>query len=177
MASLFPEISAGGRYVAYASAASNLVPGDTNDLTDIFVHDRRTDVTERVSVASDGTQTNDNSSALAISASGRYITFISDASNLVTGDTNEIGDIFVHDRRTDLTERVSVATDGTEANEGLQPAISANGRYVTFTSDASNLVPGDNTPDEPGVLWRRRYLRARSQDRSHRARLGRVGWS
>ena len=110
----YPAISADGRYVAYASVASNLVPGDTNGVLDVFVFDRQTDTTERVSVASDGTEANGLSVRPAISADGRYVTYTSDASNLVPGDTNGAIDIFLFDRQTDTTERVSVASDGTE---------------------------------------------------------------
>jgi Tol biopolymer transport system component len=136
-------ISADGRYVGFIGAASNLVPGDTNGSWDTFVHDRVTGVTERVSVASDGTQGNNNSYSPAFSADGRYVAFESGASNLVPGATRA-GDIFVRDRATGATERVSVGSNGTQANGfSSGPAISADGRYVGFHSEASNLVPGD----------------------------------
>jgi tricorn protease-like protein len=142
--SVEPAISANGRYVTYYSGASNLVPGDTNDANDIFVFDRKTGTTERVSVASDGSEANDHSFSPQISANGRYVTYNSDASNLVPGDTNGTTDIFVFDRKTGTTERISVASDGTEGNGfSFEPAISANGHYITYNSDASNLVPGD----------------------------------
>ncbi len=143
-ASEHPSISADGRYVAFTSYASNLVPGDTNNGTDVFVHDRITGQTTRVSVASGGRQANYESNNPFISADGRYVTFYSEASNLVPEDTNEIPDIFVHDRTTGQTTRVSVASDGSEGNDqSYYPSISADGRYVAFSSDASNLVPGD----------------------------------
>jgi len=103
-------------------------------------------VIERVSVASDGTQGNADSWSPAISADGCYVAFSSYASNLVEGDTNGVTDIFVHDRVTGETTRVSVASDGTEANkynEAIRSFISADGRYVAFRSDATNLVEGD----------------------------------
>jgi Tol biopolymer transport system component/pimeloyl-ACP methyl ester carboxylesterase len=138
------SISADGRYVAFNSGASNLVPGDTNGYGDVFVHDRQTGQTDRVSVASDGTQGDANSGGASISANGRYVAFNSGASNLVPGDTNGERDVFVHDRQTGQTDRVSVASDGTQANDmSLHPSISADGRYVAFNSGASNLVPGD----------------------------------
>ena len=122
--------------MAFYSAASNLVPGDTNGASDVFVHDRQTDTIERVSVAADGTQ--GNSACLcvpSISADGRYVAFYSSASNLVPGDTNGIGDIFVYDRQTHTIERVSVAADGTQGNgNSAYPSISADGRYVAFRS-------------------------------------------
>jgi hypothetical protein len=140
-----PTISANGRYVTYWSEASNLVPDDTNDTDDIFVYDRKTNTTERINVASDGTEANNRSFSPEISANGRYVTYSSFASNLVPDDTNGTEDVFVYDRKTNTTERINVASDGTEANSGqsLEPAISANGRYVTYGSSASNLVPDD----------------------------------
>ncbi|WP_219941248.1 putative Ig domain-containing protein [Iamia sp. SCSIO 61187] len=142
--SLPPAISGDGRHITYTSSASNLVTGDTNGVYDIFVFDRTTSATTRVSVASNGTQANDESSVQAISRDGRYITYNSFASNLVTGDTNNTSDIFVFDRTTSATTRVSVASDGTQANSDSQrPAISRDGRYITYTSSASNLIPGD----------------------------------
>jgi Tol biopolymer transport system component len=90
-----PAISAGGRFVAFSSAASNLVPGDTNDFEDVFVHDRRTDTTRRVSVSSGGAQGDNFSSDPAISPGGRFVAFLPRASNLVPGDTNNVADIFV----------------------------------------------------------------------------------
>ena len=167
-------MSADGRYVAFGSDASNLVPGDTNHAGDVFVRDRRSGTTERVSVATGGTQANGASVSPAISADGRYVAFYvgrveprprrhelqrrvrarpavghhpsgsawpptaprptataiarrsaptgatwpstSDASNLVPGDTNDRFDVFVRDLRSGTTQRVSVATDGTQAN-------------------------------------------------------------
>ena len=142
-------ISGNGRFVAFSSKASNLVAGDTNGEPDIFVHDRQTGQTERVSVASDGTQANDISYDLWLSGDGRFVAFESVASNLVAGDTNETGDIFVHDRQTGQTTRVSVASDGTEANGySYYPTISADGRFAAFGSSASNLVAGDTNAAE-----------------------------
>ena len=148
--SVRPSISADGRYVAFHSSASNLVPGDTTGTDDVFVHDRSTGLTQRVSVAGDGTQGNANSIWPSISADGRHVAFQSSASNLVPGDTTGTDDVFVHDRSTGLTQRVSVAGDGTQGNaNSIWPSISADGRHVAFQSSASNLVPGDTngTPD------------------------------
>src|SRR5947209_8591350 len=104
--------------------------------------------TERVSVGPGGAQGNSTSGfgAFAVSAAGRFVAFTSDASNLVAGDTNGALDVFVRDRKLGTTERVSVATAGTEANGGsgrLGVAISAAGRFVAFYSEATNLVPND----------------------------------
>src|SRR5438445_496038 len=147
--SLGSALSADGRFVAFDSAATDLVAGDTNGVSDVFVHDRQTGTTERVSVASDGTQGNDASFYSALSADGRFVAFDSDATNLVAGDTNGTTDVFVHDRQTGTTERVSVASGGGTQGNGKSggffafPALSADGRFVAFQSDAPNLVAGD----------------------------------
>jgi hypothetical protein len=139
-----PSLSADGRIVSFISTATNLVTGDTNNVEDIFVRDIKTNTTTRVSVSSDGKQSNGTSFKQALSADGRFVAFQSSASNLVKGDTNERDDIFVHDRETKETTRVSVATDGTQANNGgWHPAISADGRFVAYWSASSNLVAGD----------------------------------
>ena len=143
-----PAVTAHGRYVAFSSYASNLVAGDTNDTTDVFVRDRKTHVTRRVSVGASGAQGNSESFDVAVSADGRYVTFSSRASNLVAGDTNDATDVFVRDRKTHLTRRVSVGPGGAQANnESFPPAISAGGRYVAFISDASNLVATNDRKD------------------------------
>ncbi len=139
-----PSISVDGRYVAFWSRASNLVPGDTNEMWDVFVRDTKTDATTRVSVSTSGAQGNGTSRDPSISADGRYVAFWSWASNFDTSDTNEMPDVFVRDTETATTFRVSVSTSGTEGNGGsYSPSISADGRYVVFYSYASNLVDGD----------------------------------
>jgi Tol biopolymer transport system component len=147
-----PAISADGRFVAFASIASNLVPDDTNDFIDTFVHDRRTGTTERVSVDSRGRQGDGHSGLVgvaghpAISADGRFVAFPSEATNLVHGDTNGTTDVFVRDRLLGITERVTVSSTG-EQSDGFSDGhgISADGRFVAFHSDAFNLVPKQNT--------------------------------
>jgi Tol biopolymer transport system component len=152
-----PAISADGRFVAFASEASNLVPGDTNDAQDVFVRDRQTAKTTRVSVGAHRTQSNAESFGPAISANGRHVAFSSEASNLVPGDTNRASDVFVHDRQTTTTTRVSFGDYRTQGNDrSTEPAISADGRYVAFSSGASNLVPGD-TNDAQDVFVRDRW--------------------
>jgi Tol biopolymer transport system component len=147
-----PAISADGRFVAFSSFASNLVTDDTNAAPDVFVHDRKIGQTTRVSVATGGGQANNYSVVPQLSGDGRYVAFGSDASNLVADDTNGAGDIFVHDRQTGRTTRVSVATGGAQANAlSFSPAISANGRYVAFSSFASDLVT-DDTNGAPDVF-------------------------
>ena len=143
-----PAISANGRFVSFLSAASNLVLDDTNGIIDIFVHDRSTGGTTRVSVDSAGGQGNDHSRHPSICGKGRFIAFHSAASNLVEGDTNAVLDVFVHDRSTGVIRRVSVDTDGHQGNfSSLDPAISARGCFVAFESFASNLVLGDTNDD------------------------------
>lgn len=142
--SLWPVMTPDGRYVAFTSAAPNLVSGDANAADDVFVLDRQTGITEMISVGSDGVQGTARSSEPSISADGRYVAFTSRASNLVPEDINATTDMFVHDLETGITERVSVRSDGAEANgESLYPILSADGRYVAFSSRASNLVSED----------------------------------
>lgn len=141
-----PAVSADGRFVAFTSRASNLVPGDTNNAADIFVRDRQTATTQRVSIADSGAQGNRDSYLPAISGDGRFVAFISQATNLVPGDTNNLADVFIHDRQAQTTRRVSVSVTGVQANgsSGLAaPALSSEGRFVAFASHATNLVAGD----------------------------------
>ena len=161
--SFFSAISADGRFVAFTSLARNLVPGDTNLTTDVFVRDRLAGTTERVSISSGGSEANDQSFLPSISSDGRFVAFSSVASNLVAGDTNGVRDIFVHDRLTRTTERVSISDTELEANASSDgpgvrggtsfgPKISADGRFVAFDSIATNLVAGDtNTCSPPGL--------------------------
>jgi Tol biopolymer transport system component len=140
-----PAVSADGRYVAFSSDATNLVVGDTNARTDVFVRDLQAGTTTRVSVAGASTQVNDSSDIPTLSADGRYVAFQSEATNLVAGDTNSETDVFVRDRQAATTTRVGVATAGTQPTGGstFDAEISGDGRYVVFSSDATNLVSGD----------------------------------
>src|SRR3990172_5886825 len=118
-----PSVSDDGRYVAFRSHATNLVAGDTNGTDDVFVRDRQTGVTVRVSVDSSGVQGNGGSYEPSVSGDGRYVAFRSVASNLVPGDDNAVQDIFVHDRQTGATERVSVTSAGGQATDNsYEPA-------------------------------------------------------
>jgi Tol biopolymer transport system component len=139
------SMSMDGRFVAFKSSASNLVPDDTNGVSDIFVRDCETGQTTRVSVASDGTQANaESADGFDMSGDGRYVVFDSFASNLVAGDTNGVRDIFLHDCLTGQTTLVSVSTSGVQGNTGSErPVISADGRYVAFSTESSNLVADD----------------------------------
>ena len=135
------SISSDGRYVAFDSSATDLVAGDGNGVYDVFVRDRQTDATTRVSVDSGGGQGFGNSTTPSISADGRYVAFQSLADTLVGGDTNTVYDVFVHDRQTGETTRVSVDSGGIEGdNASSSSSISADGRYVAFSSLATNLV-------------------------------------
>jgi hypothetical protein len=137
------SISGNGRYVVFESSASDLVAGDTNGVSDIFVRDLQTNTTTRVSAAGDGSQGNQLSSQSVISADGRYVVFMSLADNLVQGDTNGLRDIFLKDMVTGNVTRLSVAADGTELNDlSNTPSISADGRYVTFQTQATDTGVG-----------------------------------
>lgn len=140
-------ISADGRFVAFRSQASNLVPDDTNGVTDIFVHDRVLGTTQRVSVSSSGEQGNAEIyyTPTSLSADGRYVAFGSTASNLTPHDVNgHSEDVFVRDVVAGTTELVSADAFGDSGNGwSIDPAISADGRYVAFRSEAANLVPDD----------------------------------
>lgn len=139
-----PAISGNGRIVAWPSKATNLVDGDTNGVADIFVRDLKTGVTRRVSVASDGTQANGLSDAVAISGNGRVVLFTSRASNLVPADTNDERDVFAHDLKTGITTRVNVDGAGVQSSGVVfDLGLSRNGRLALFSSDASSLIVGD----------------------------------
>jgi Tol biopolymer transport system component len=155
----YPFISSTGRYVVFSSTYSNLVANDTNDALDVFVHDRDSDVdgiydepgaisTQRVSVDSNGGQGSGGIVSTiivpTISANERYVTFHSLFSNLVISDTNDASDVFVFDLQTSQTVRISVASDGSEGNgASLYPMVSSDGRYVSFSSRATNFAAGD----------------------------------
>ena len=143
--SAFAAISTNGRFVAFQSAASNLVADDTNDKQDIFVYDREMNTMDRVSVSSDGAQASNNSMHPSISGDGQYIVFMSLADDLVENDDNGQFDIYVHDRDKKTTSLVSVSIDGKAGNtKSLNPVISTNGCCIVFESSASNLVESDS---------------------------------
>jgi Tol biopolymer transport system component len=156
--SQYPALTDDGRYIVFDSGASNLVTGDTNGVEDVFVRDRVSGTTELVSLSSSGTQANSESGFPTISADGRYVAFASTATNLVNGDSNGARDIFVRDRLTGITERVSVMTGGGQSNghSAWWSRISSDGRYVAFTSLATNLVPGDTNAVEDIFVHDRR---------------------
>jgi Tol biopolymer transport system component len=138
------SMSFDGRYVLFSSLAADLVAGDTNNERDIFVRDRQTGQTRRISVSTGGVQTNGDSHAGFLSADGRFATYVSLGNNLVANDTNGVQDVFVHELATAATTRVSVASGGAQSNGfATGNGISADGRYVAMASTATNLVPGD----------------------------------
>lgn len=147
-----PAITPNGRYVGFTSTASDLNAADTNGTYDVFVRDMFAGTTELISKNSSGVSGNLNSDLAELSHDGRYVVFNSWASDLVTGDTNSINDVFMRDRTLGTTIRVNVDSSGNQAN-GLGALfkgdlrISGDGRYVSFTSDATNLV----SPDTNGL--------------------------
>jgi Tol biopolymer transport system component len=166
----FSSVSADGRYVGFESAASNLVPDDTNSQTDVFVRDRQTGETERVSVSTSGAQGNLGGTGVAISADGRYVAFQSYSDNLVTGDTNGDLDVFVHDRLTRETSRVSVGAGAAQGNGfSVLRTITGDGRFVVFSSAASTLVPGDLNSTTDG------FVRDRQTETTERVTVNAAG--
>ncbi len=175
-ASTEPSISADGRIVAFESRATTLLGydvtgqdapkmlvnpdgifdlGDTNFVPDIFVHDLTTAHTERVSVASDGKQATLDSYGASVSGDGRWVAFVSLAKNLVAGDTNNVREVFLHDRQTKETTRVVQGAGGKQGTKAsVQPVMSRDGRTVVFVSDSGNLVPSDRNHE--GDIFARR---------------------
>lgn len=141
-----PDISGDGHRVAFQSYSSNLVPGDTNGTDDVFVRNLATGSTRRVSLTSSDQQSEAGGYEPAISGDGRYVAFVSYAGDLVPGDTNQHDDVFVRDLRLGTTSRVSVSSAEAQANDmSSGPSLGSGGRFVAFSSFASNLVPGDTT--------------------------------
>lgn len=154
-ASLLPSIDYVGRFVAYQSLATNLIPDDTNDASDIFVYDRNTETTERI--CNETVQPNSFSFTPAISPDGFFVAFATAATNLIEGDTNGLVDVYVCNRRTGEFDRVSIGIGGQGNGISIVPDISASGCFVAFKSEADNLVPDDHN-DRVDV-----FVRARGQ--------------
>lgn len=145
-ASMRPAVSADGRFVAFRSSATNLVPGDSNGKADIFLKDMQTGAVSRISVGMDGSEGGDDSDAPVISGDGRYVAFRSAAGSLVPADGNSTMDVFLKDVQTGALSRVSTSAAGVPGDEASgfsSLALSADGRFVAFESVAPNLVPGD----------------------------------
>ena len=139
-----PVISADGQTICYDTNSTNLVPGDVNGMGDVYCYNRATQTPELISASHDGSPTEAFSGVGGVSAHGRYVAFTTLSSNIVPGDTNGQADVFVRDRRTDTTVRVSVATNGTEGDlESFWPSISDDGKVVSFDSHATTLIPHD----------------------------------
>ncbi len=144
--SLHASISREGRFVAFESVATNLVDLDTNNRTDVFVTDRVSGTTQRVSIADDGTEADEDSGDSSISGDGRFVVFSSAAANLVPGDVNGLTDIFLFDRQEESIRRISQTSDGSGGDApSTDPAISSDGRFVVFASAATNLVVDDTS--------------------------------
>jgi hypothetical protein len=168
------SVDAHGRVVGFRSYAANLVADDWNGLADVFVRDPRAALTERVNVSTVGAEADAVTFRGIVSGDGRFVGFRSRARNLVPGDTNDALDVFVHDRLTGETRRVSVSSEGAQADAiGFdrpsrwsmfmsRPFLSADGHYAVFTSRASNLVPDDRNGRSDVFrhdLWTGRTLR------------------
>jgi hypothetical protein len=138
-----PSMSVTGTAVAFTSTAINLVAGDTNGVADVFVHDRLPNQTELVSVAADGGPANGPSWGASFGYQSRFVAFVSTASNLVKGDDNGHADAFLRDLATGKTQLVSSSDTCKEANADVTDVSVAEGRYVAFSTTASNLVARD----------------------------------
>lgn len=151
-------ISADGRFIVYASFASNIVPNDTNDRSDIFLYDRQAGTTTLISLNQAGQQGNQNSVSPIISDDGRYIAFSSQATNLIPTDTSHLDDVYLYDRQLNHLELISISLSGSGGNGGSSPSdVSTDGRYILFTSSASNLHSND-TSNDADIYLRDRQL-------------------
>jgi Tol biopolymer transport system component len=140
-----PSVSNNGRYAAFSSDASNFAANDTNNASDVFLYDVKTRIITLVSVNAEGMPGNGRSFDAQISGNGRFVVYLSNAGNLVEGDTNDQYDIFLYDRKKNTTRRISINSLGEQANgSSLSPRISTKGRFIAYVSDADNLVDNDN---------------------------------
>jgi Tol biopolymer transport system component len=166
----YPQISGNGRYVVFTGESDLLSPADKNGDWDIYLRDRKAGKTEWISRGRAGTVNDGLSTKPAISADGRFVVFESSASNLVAGDLLGHRDVFLRDRETGKTRRISRGIGGAEADgRSSRAAISANGRYIVFESEAANLVPGVSTP------WTDVYRFDRSTGKMHLVTRGTDG--
>src|SRR5215217_3773620 len=151
-----PSVSSDGRYVAFSSTAANLVTGDANNFSDVFLHDRQTGQTILISVGTGGGAGNGVSDEPSISADGRFVSFRSNATDLIASDTNGLTDIFVRDWQAGTTRRASANSSGAQFSGNAngfsaEPFTSASGDWVAFTSRASNMTndPNQDRTDVP----------------------------
>jgi Tol biopolymer transport system component len=172
-ASRRPVVSADGRFIAFQSAASNLVAGDNNGAADIFVFDRQTGAMERVSLNASGAEANGESHSPAISGDGRYVLFVSSATNLSSITANPLENVYLRDRQTGTTTLISVGLDGQAANiHSGAPAISQDGRIIAFQSSASNLVENDNNNAADIFVYERETGRITAVSLNNHGHLG-----
>jgi plastocyanin len=147
------QISAGGRYVAFESAAPNLVGGDTNGKNDAFLFDAETGLVERVSTGTNGQEGDGHAGVASVGDDGQYVTFVSGATNIVAGDTNASNDVFLRDRIAGTTVRISVASDGSQGNARSEAGYISGNHLVAFGSEATNLAAGGR-PESANVFVR-----------------------
>jgi hypothetical protein len=165
------DVSPNGRYVVFTSDATNLVPNDTNNASDVFLRDNQTGTTERVSVGANAAQGNSGSNQGLVSSDGRYVAFESDSDNLVTGDTNTATDVFVRDRQLATTTRVSIRNGGGEADDAsFLQSMTPDAGIIVFSSDATNLI---GTTDQNFVTDV--YIRDRVAAKTQRISVGTDG--
>ena len=154
--SFFADVSGNGEWITFASQATNLVPGDINGFTDIFLYEVATATMTRISLGMGGAEADDGSNRPTISEDGRYIAFQSRASNLVAGDTNNATDVFRYDRVADTMIRISIDSSDVEGNgDSTDAAIDGSGDLVAFQSLATNLQPGPDNNNASDVFLRR----------------------
>lgn len=175
----FPvALSTNGQFALFESRASNLVPGDTNNATDVFLCDIASGAIRLVSASTNGVPGNAISEEAVMTSDGRFVAFVSEASNLVAGDSNRIADVFLRDLQTLATTLVSVGAGSTNPNlfgitasRSESPRLTPDARYIAFLSTATNLVPGVRTVGDVYVhdrlagtnIWASRDMRARLQ--------------
>jgi Tol biopolymer transport system component len=141
--SYWPSLSADGRFLAFATQASNLVDDDLNNAADIYVYDRDLDVSVRITTGPTGTGANGASMQPAISNDGRWLAFRSEADDLVEGDFNHTADVFLHDLRNGITALVSATNQAVSADRASNlPSPSGDGAFVGFISQATDLDEG-----------------------------------
>lgn len=152
------SVTSDGRFIAFSSFATDLVPNDTNKVEAIYLRDSQTNTTTLVSVGANGAAADGNSTSPKVSDDGRFVVFVSTADNLVANDTNKAADIFIRDLQTGTTTRVSTALNGGNASGfSGEPVISADGMYVAYSSTANNLVlsPVISNGHDNVFLWNR----------------------